>query len=135
METMISRPVLKALREGLKGDARVPGGEGYDEARAAWNLNAHQHPAVVVVAEGAADVLAAVRLARDEGLGVGVMATGHGVATPADGGVLVNTSRMKGVHVDPEARTARVEAGAKWVDVLPEAAAHGLAGLQGSTSR
>ena len=102
--------------------------------RAAWNLNAHQHPALVVMAEGAADVLAAVRLARDEGLGVGVMATGHGTAAPADGGVLINTSRMKGVHVDPANRTARVEAGAKWADVVPEAAAHGLAGLQGSSS-
>ena len=79
-------------------------------------------------------MLAAVRLARDEGLGVGVMATGHGVAAPCDGGVLINTSRMRGVHVDPETSAARVEAGAKWADLVPEAAAHGLAGLQGSTS-
>jgi FAD/FMN-containing dehydrogenase len=125
---------LEGLRAGLKGAAYVPGDKGYDEARAAWNLNAHQHPALVVVAEGAADVLAAVRLAREQGLGVGVMATGHGVAAPADGGVLINTSRMKGVHVDPETRTARVEAGVKWADLAPEAAAHGLAGLQGSSS-
>ncbi len=76
-------------------------------------LNARQRPALVVLAEGAADVLAAVRLARDEGLGVGVMATGHGVAAPCDGGVLINTSRMKGVYVDPVTLTARVEAGAK----------------------
>lgn len=70
------------------------------------------------MAEGAADVLAAVRLARERGLpGVGVMATGHGVAAPCDGGVLVNTSRMKGVRVDPEARTARVEPGALWRDL------------------
>ena len=125
---------LEALRAGLKGAAYMPGDEGYDGGRAAWNLNADQHPALVVVAEGAADVLAAVRLAREQGLGVGVMATGHGVAAPADGGILINTSRMKGVHVDPETRTARVEAGAKWADVLPEASAHGLAGLQGSSS-
>ena len=131
---MIGRAELETLRAGLRGDAYAPGDEGYDEARSAWNLNARQHPALVVMAEGAADVLAAVRLARDEGLGVGVMATGHGVAAPADGGVLINTSRMKGVHVDPEGRTARVEAGAKWADVVPEAAAHGLAGLQGSSS-
>ncbi len=130
----IGGSALEDLRAGLKGDAYVPGDAGYDEARVAWNLNAHQHPALVVMAQGAADVLAAVRLARDEGLGVGVMATGHGVAAPADGGVLINTSRMKGVHVDPETRTARVEAGAKWADVVPEAAAHGLAGLQGSSS-
>jgi FAD/FMN-containing dehydrogenase len=135
METTIGGSALEALKDGLKGDAYAPGDGGYDEARAAWNLNAHQHPALVVVAEGAADVLAAVRLARDEGLGVGVMATGHGVAAPCDGGVLINTSRMRGVHVDPETRTARVEAGAKWADLVPEAAAHGLAGLQGSTSQ
>ena len=73
-------------------------------------------------------------LPGEEGLGVGVIATGHGVAAPADGGVLINTSRMNGVRVDPETRTARVEAGAKWADLVPEAAAHGLAGLQGSTS-
>jgi len=130
----IGGSALEDLRAGLKGDAYVPGDAGYNGARAAWNLNANQHPALVVMAEGAADVLAAVRLARDEGLGVGVMATGHGTAAPADGGVLINTSRMKGVHVDPETRTARVEAGAKWADVVPEAAAHGLAGLQGSSS-
>src|SRR5918998_1080815 len=68
-------------------------------------------------------------------LGVGVLATGHGVAAPCDGGVLINTSRMNGVHVDPETSAARVEAGAKWADLVPEAAAHGLAGLQGSTSQ
>ncbi len=135
METTIGGSALEALKDGLKGDAYAPGDGGYDEARAAWNLNAHQHPALVVVAEGASDVLAAVRLARDEGLGVGVMATGHGVAAPCDGGVLINTSRMRGVHVDPETRTARVEAGAKWADLVPEATAHGLAGLQGSTSQ
>jgi len=135
METInIDALELEELRTGLRGDAYLPGDEGYDRACAAWNLNAHQQPALVVVAEGAADVLAAVRLAQDQGLGVGVMATGHGVAAPADGGVLINTSRMKGVHVDPETRTCRVEPGVKWADVVPEAAAHGLAGLQGSSS-
>ncbi|HVF01112.1 MAG TPA: FAD-binding oxidoreductase [Rubrobacteraceae bacterium] len=135
METIsIDTLKLEALRASLRGAAYAPGDEGYDGARAAWRLNVDQHPALVVVAEGAADVLAAVRLAREQGLGVGVMATGHGVAAPADGGVLINTSRMKGVHVDPETRTARVEAGVKWADVLPEASAHGLAGLQGSSS-
>jgi FAD/FMN-containing dehydrogenase len=62
------------------------------------------------------------------------MATGHGVGAPCDGGVLVNTSRMRGVRVDPVAGTARVEAGALWADVIPEATAHGLAGLVGSSS-
>lgn len=81
-----------------------------------------------------ADVIAAVRLAQERGLGVGVLATVHGVAYPCDGGVLINTSRMRGVRVDAAARTARVEAGALWRDVIPEGQAFGLAGLLGSSS-
>ena len=130
-ETIDARAV-EELQARLRGALLRPGEEGYDAASRAWNLNARQSPALVVVAEGADDIVAAVRFARDEGLGVGLMATGHGVGTPADGGLLVNTSRMRGVRVDPVARTARVEAGALWKDVIPEAQAHGLAGLAGS---
>src|ERR687894_674377 len=98
------------------------------------NIDTPELEALRAGLKGAADVLAAVRLAREQGLGVGVMATGHGVAAPANGGVLINTLPMKGVHVDPETRAARVEAGVKWADLVPEATAHGLAGLQGSSS-
>jgi hypothetical protein len=134
METIIDGSTLEAFRAGLRGSAYAPGEEGYDEARKAWNLNAHQHPALVVMAAGPVDVITAVRLARDEGLGVGVMATGHGVASPCDGGVLINTSQMRGVRIDPAAPTARVEPGALWADVIPEAQVFGLAGLVGSSS-
>ena len=134
METVIQGSTLETLRAGLRGTAHAPGEEGYDEASRAWNLAAHQQPALVVVAGGAADVLAAVRFAGEAGIGVGVMATGHGVGAPCDGGVLINTSRMRGVRVDPVAQTARVEAGALWTDVVHEAQPHGLAGLMGSTS-
>jgi FAD/FMN-containing dehydrogenase len=130
-ETIDARAV-EELRARLRGALLRLGEEGYDAASRAWNLNARGSPALVVVAEGAEDIVAAVRFAREEGLGVGVMATGHGVGTPADGGLLVNTSRMRGVRVDPVARTARVEAGALWKDVIPKAQAHGLAGLAGS---
>jgi UDP-N-acetylenolpyruvoylglucosamine reductase len=134
VETVIQGSTLETLRAGLRGTAHAPGEEGYDEASRAWNLAAHQQPALVVVAGGAADVMAAVRFARDAGMGVGVMATGHGVGVPCDGGVLINTSRMKAVRVDPVAQTARVEAGALWTDLVHEAQPHGLAGLMGSTS-
>jgi hypothetical protein len=66
VETIIDRSMLEELRAGLRGVGYVPGEEGYDEARKAWNLNAHQHPELVVMAAGSADVIAAVRLARDE---------------------------------------------------------------------
>src|ERR671916_176263 len=134
METIIDGSTLEAFRAGLRGTAYAPGEEGYDEARKAWNLNAHQHPSLVVMAAGPVDILTAVRLARDEGLGVGVMATGHGVASPCDGGVLINTSQMRGVRIDPAAPTARIEPGALWADVIPEAQVFGLAGLVGSSS-
>jgi FAD/FMN-containing dehydrogenase len=80
------------------------------------------------------DVISAVNFARDHGLGVGVQATGHGITAPANGGVLVKTSRLKNVEIDPEARSARVGAGVKWADMLPEATRHGLAALSGSTT-
>src|SRR3712207_5585913 len=134
METIIDQSTLEELQAGLRGAAYVPGEEGYDEGRQAFNLNAHQHPTLVVMAAGPADVVAAVRLAHEQGLGVGVMATGHAVAAPCDGGVLINTSSMRGVRVDPEPQTARVEAGALWADVVAEAQIFGLAGLRGSTS-
>jgi FAD/FMN-containing dehydrogenase len=134
METVIQGSTLETLRAGLRGTAHAPGEEGYEEASRAWNLAAYQQPALVVVAKGAADVMAAVRFAREGGLGVGVMATGHGVGAACDGGVLINTSNMRGVRVDPVARTARVEAGALWTDLIHESQVHGLAGLLGSTS-
>jgi FAD/FMN-containing dehydrogenase len=134
METVIQGSTLQTLRAGLRGTAHAPGEEGYEEASRAWNLAAHQRPALVVVAGGAADVMAAVRFAREAGMGVGVMATGHGVGAACDGGVLINTSHMRGVRVDPVAQTARVEAGALWTELVHESQPHGLAGLQGSTS-
>jgi len=134
VDTVIQGSALETLRAGLRGTAHVPGEEGYDDASRAWNLAAHQSPALVVVAGGAADVMSAVRFAKEAGMGVAVMATGHGVGAACDGGVLINTSNMRGVRVDPVARTARVEAGTLWLDVVHEAQPHGLAGLMGSTS-
>src|SRR5207249_10054763 len=80
-----------------------------------------------------ADVVAAIERASAEGWGVGVMASGHGPAVAADGQLLVNTRRMAGVAVDPTARTARIEAGVRWRDVMPEITRHGLAPLCGSS--
>lgn len=127
-------PEIKALRAGLTGDSYSPEDKGYEEAVSAWNLNARQNPKLVVMAETAEDIARAVRFACDNELGVGVMATGHGVASLPDGGVLVNTSRMKGIEINSERRTARVEPGVKWVDLIPATQEHGLAGLLGSTS-
>ena len=124
---------LERLQSRLRGTALTPGDKGYDIARRAWNLNAVHRPALVVLAEDASDIRLAVRYARREGLGVGMLATGHGTGVPGDG-LLVNTSRMRAVRVDPVTRIARVDAGALWTDVIDAAAAHGLAGLPGSSA-
>lgn len=114
------------------GPALVPGDDGYDAERAGYNQIVEHRPALIVGATGPADVMAAVRYARDHDLPVAVQATGHGVSVPADGAVLVNTRRMDGVRVDPATRTARIEAGVRSRRLVHEAAIHGLAPLNGS---
>ena len=89
-------------------------------------------PDVVVAASDEHDVVAAVHHAAAHDLPVAVQATGHGHTTGRVGGVLVTTDRMRGVSVDPAARTARVEAGARSADLVTAAAAHGLAPVSGS---
>lgn len=78
----------------------------------AWNLSVQQHPAAVVTATGPSDIVAALRFARQEGLGVAVQSTGHGVIRPANDCLLIVTSPMADVRVDAAAQTAWVEAGA-----------------------
>ncbi len=112
----------------------TPADPGWDEARRAWNLALDQRPEMVALPASADQVAAAVRHARDAGLRVAVQATGHGGGPrgPLDGTMLINTSRMRDVSVDGPGRSARAEAGALWMDVVPAAAEHGLAALHGS---
>jgi FAD/FMN-containing dehydrogenase len=106
---------------------------GYDTERAGYNLSVDHKPEVVVPAASVADVVAAVRYATDRGLGVAVQATGHGPSRSADGQVLITTSRLDGITIDPVARTARVEAGVRGGALVRAAAEHGLAPLNGSS--
>ena len=105
--------VARALGDELDGDVVSPGDSGWDDARRAWNLTVDQNPALVAYPQSANDVAAAVRVAREGGLGVAAQGTGHGAAAigPLDDVVLLKTERMDGVEVDADAGTARVEAG------------------------
>jgi hypothetical protein len=124
---------IEGLRSRVQGDVIAPGDAGYDGARMAWNLSVQQHPAVIVMAASASDVAAVVGFAQEADLGIAVQATGHGVRRPADGCLLVNTSRMTGVRVDEASQTAWIEAGTKWGTVLEKTQAVGLAPLLGSS--
>ena len=124
---------LELLRGSLRGPVIGPDDEGYDAARAIWNGAIDRRPACVARCTGVADVVAAVRIARERGLLVAVRSGGHGVGGHAlcDGGLVIDLSPMKGIRVDPEARTARAEAGVLWGELDRETQLHGLATVGG----
>ncbi|MGH9869025.1 MAG: FAD-binding oxidoreductase [Candidatus Polarisedimenticolia bacterium] len=132
----ISSEALDALRGGLRGALCLPGEAGYDEARTIWNAMIHKRPAAVVRAVGASDVMQTVRLAAQYGLLLSVRGGGHNIAGNAvcDGGLMLDLSRMVSVRVDPEARTARVEPGARLGDLDKETQGFGLATPTGINS-
>ncbi|ATD71212.1 MULTISPECIES: FAD-binding oxidoreductase [Gordonia] len=126
--------VLAQLRHRIAGEVLGPGDAGFREARAGFNRLVIHRPSVIAIPANHFDVVEAVRFAAEEDLRVTVQATGHGTGVPADGGLLINTSRLTSVAVDPIARTARVAAGATWKMVLDAAVPYGLAPLMGSAS-
>ena len=123
------------LGNRIDGDVVLPGDEGWDDARRAWNLAVDQRPVAVAFPESPDDVAAVVRFARAAGLRVAPQATGHGAPAlgPLSDTILLRTSRLRDVSIDPDARVARVEAGAEWQEVTRPAAEHGLAALAGSS--
>jgi FAD/FMN-containing dehydrogenase len=120
---------IRDLQAALRGEVLLPGGDGYDAARAVWNAAVDRHPALAVRAAGAADVAAAVAFARERDLPLSVRGGGHGVAghAVADGGLLLDLARLTGVRVDPGRRTARAEPGLTWGQFDRETHAFGLA--------
>src|SRR5207244_10038738 len=98
---------VKELRDALGGELVLPGEAAYDEARSVWNGMIDRRPALIARCTGTSDVIAAVGFARSEGLTVAVRGGGHNVAGNAtcDGGLVIDLSPMKGIRVDPEART------------------------------
>ncbi len=128
---------IDQLRSSVAGVVAVPGDAEYERVRLVWNrvVELEQRPAVIVEAAGVADVVAAVRFAREAGLGVAVQSTGHGVIHSAGGdALLLAMGKMNSVTVDVAARTARIGAGVMWGAVLAKThQAGGLAPLLGSS--
>src|SRR5580692_9659340 len=111
-----------------------PGTEPYATSTSPNNSSFRQRPDAVVRPRTTDDVAAAVTIARALGLRVAVQATGHGAGSPlGDGLVLIDTSALDAVSIDPAARTARVGAGATWSKVQAQAEIHGLLALSGTS--
>jgi FAD/FMN-containing dehydrogenase len=126
----------EALEATVRGRVTMPGDDRWDDARRSWNLSVDQRPDAVVEAAGSEDVQAVVRFARAQGLRVAPQATGHGSEAlgALDGAILLKTSAMRAVAVDPDSRVARAQAGALAGEVADAAGAHGLAPVLGLAS-
>jgi FAD/FMN-containing dehydrogenase len=122
--------------EGFRGRLIDAGHADYDIARAVWNGAVDRRPRLIARCLGAADVVAAVRYARDHDLEIAIRGGGHNVAGTAvcDAGVVIDLSAMRAVRVDAAGRKAWVQGGALWGDVDRETQAHGLAVTGGIVS-
>jgi FAD/FMN-containing dehydrogenase len=127
---------IEGLRATIAGEVITPDDPAYEEARRVWNGMVDRHPALVVRCVSTEDAAAAVSFARDNDLIVAVRGGAH--STPGystcDGGLVIDLQPMNGVEVDPEARTACVQGGAKWADLDGATQAHGLAVTGGRVS-
>lgn len=128
-DTILKEEAVEEFSNGLRGRLVTPVSQGYDEARTVWNAMIDRKPALIVRCAGAADVIQALNLGRQQDLIVAVRAGGHNIAGNAvcDGGLMIDLSPMKSVRVDPAGQIARVEPGVTLGEFDHEAQALGLA--------
>ena len=129
---------LNQLTPSFAGQLLQPLDLAYEDARKVHNGLVDKRPAVIARCLGLADVVDAVKLARTTGLEVAVRGGGHNVAGRAtiDDGLMIDLSLMRGIHVDPGARTARAQGGVLWKEFNRDTQVHGLAttgGVVGTT--
>ena len=124
---------LRELTGAFSGDLIQPGDGGYDEHRKVWNGSIDRHPALIARCAGTGDVIGAIRFARQTGLPLAVRGGGHSFPghSVCDGGVVLDMGALTGVEVDPEAKTAKAQAGALLGQLDVATQAHGLAAPAG----
>ena len=136
VQTQADKASVEELQTSLRGELIGPSDEGYEEARQVYNAMHDRRPAAIVSCVDAGDVIAAVNFAREHGGDLSVRGGSHsapGFGTN-DGGVVIDLSRMKGMRVDPRARTVRAEGGCTWADLNHATHAFGLATTGGVVS-
>lgn len=129
----ISEALIEELRSSLAGDVIAPGDVSYDQARSIWNGMIDRRPSLVARCSGTADVIRAIRFARENDLPVTVRGGGHGVGGHAvrDDALMIDLSAMKGIWVDAARRTARAQAGVLLGELDHETQMFGLAAPAG----
>jgi FAD/FMN-containing dehydrogenase len=130
---MIKHSKIKQLKESLLGRVVRPEDSDYDEVRTLYNAMIDKRPAVIAQCANVADVITAVRFGKEQNLDTAIHGGGHngpGLALVNDG-LVIDLSNMKGIRVDPEAKTVRVEPGCRWGEVDHTTHAFGLATVSG----
>jgi FAD/FMN-containing dehydrogenase len=135
-DTTIDAAALAALAGTMRGRLLTQGDSGYDDARTLWNGMIDRRPAVIARCLGVADVVACVNFARAHDVLLSIRSGGHNIAglALADGALTIDTTLMRGVHVDAPARRAHAQAGCLLGDVDRETQLHGLAAVLGFVS-
>jgi FAD/FMN-containing dehydrogenase len=125
----LDETALTEFEASFRGELVRQGDSTYDEHRKIWNASIGRFPALIARCTGVADVIAAVRFARETGLEVAVRSGGHSFPglSLSDGGLVIDLGLMKGIGVDPKARTARAQAGVLWGELDRETQTFGLA--------
>ena len=129
----LEETALAELTAGLRGHVIGRDDETYEQARTVWNGSIDRRPALIARCAGVSDVMSAVKFARKNGLPVAIRSGGHSFPghSVADDALVIDLSLMKGVRVDPEARTARVQGGVLLGELDRETQAFGLAAPSG----
>jgi FAD/FMN-containing dehydrogenase len=127
---------IGSLRSALRGEVIQSEHDSYEAARRVWNGNVDRRPALIARCTGVADVQQALDFARASRIMVSVRGGGHGAPGYGtnDGGLVIDLSPMKGIHVDPGTRTARAQGGVLWRELDHETQAFGLATTGGTVS-
>jgi FAD/FMN-containing dehydrogenase len=133
---MSTHATFETFQTRLRGELLQAGDAGYEAARKIYNGMIDRHPRLIARCANVADVMTAVHFAHDNDMLLAVRGGGHnggGLGT-CDDGLVIDLSRMKGIRVDPVARTVRVEGGCTWGDVDHTTHAFGLATPSGIIS-
>jgi FAD/FMN-containing dehydrogenase len=136
MTQMLKQHAVDNVRTRLRGPVVAAGDAEYEEVRKIWNAAITKRPAVFARCTANEDVIAALQFARERDMEVAVRSGGHNVAGTAlsNGGVVIDLQLMKAVHVDPERRRLRVQAGVRLGDVDRATEPFGLALVSGINS-
>jgi FAD/FMN-containing dehydrogenase len=134
--TQLPATKIEELKRELRGEVLLHGDPNYDAARRVHNGMIDRHPRLIARCQDVADVIAAVKFARETTLTLAIRGGGHNAAGlgTVDDGLVIDLSPMKGIRVDPAARTARVDGGCVWGDVDHATHAFGLATPSGFIS-